>query len=78
MIHLLHSFFSVTQYLECHFCVGGLDLLSPLLYVVGWVRLLTVQLVICIHVILVWHMKDAESIPQFTLKLNLKLKLSMP
>ena len=67
---------SPPQYAQCRFIVGGLDLMPPLLYVVGWVRLLTVLVVICIRVVLVWRLKDDESIPQVELKLLSDLKYS--
>ena len=60
---------STPQYIQCRFSVGGLNLLPPLLCVVGWVRLLTVLVVIGIHVVLVWCLEDAESIPQVELEL---------
>ena len=50
--------------------------MPPLLYVVGWVRLPTVVVVICIRVVLVWRLKDDESIPQVELKLLSDLKYS--
>ena len=50
--------------------------MPPLLYVVGWVRLLTVLVVICIRVVLDRRLKDAESIPQVELKLLSDLKYS--
>ena len=50
--------------------------MPPLLYVVGWVRLLTVLVVICIRVVLVWRLKDDESVPQVELKLLSDLKYS--
>ena len=69
-------FFPAPQYTKCCIIVSGLDLLSPLLYLVGWMRPLTVLVVIFIAVALVWRLKDAESIPQVELKLLSHLKYS--
>ena len=69
--------FSAPQYTQCRFIVRGFYLLPPgLLCVVGWVRLLTLLVVICIFVVLVWRLKDAESTPQFELKLLSDLRYS--
>ena len=49
---------------------------SSATFALCWVRLLTVLVVICIRVVLVWRLKDADSIPQVELKLLSDLKYS--
>ena len=58
-MQLLHFlFFFASQYTQCRFIVAVLILL----YVVSWVRLLTVLVVICFPVVLVWRLKDMPSL----------------
>lgn len=64
---------SAPQYSQCRFSVGGIrPLLCSLLFVGSGFSVLLV----CICVISVWRLQDAESIPQFDLELPSDLRYS--